>query len=225
MPVNCASWSTTITLRSASPGSVSWWACLDPRSTTVPHRCVNRRCGSWPGSMLSIWRIPAAAVAGWWTTWPEKGSRSAVTACETSCAAWAYGRSTRSRALRFQATQPRNFHAWWISVRSRLWIRCGPPTSPTSLSRRVFSNWWRSWMSSPGTCSAGNSPTALTRSSVCMPWIWRWGDGRKPEVFHSDQGCKFTSSPFIARLRAEEIKISWSGRKRCYDNILVERLW
>ena len=28
----------------------------------------------------------------------------------------------------------------------------------------------------------------------------------------------------MARLRAEEIKISWSGRKRCYDNILVERL-
>jgi putative transposase len=26
-------------------------------------------------------------------------------------------------------------------------------------------------------------------------------------------------------LRAEEIKISWSGRKRCYGNILVERLW
>jgi putative transposase len=23
----------------------------------------------------------------------------------------------------------------------------------------------------------------------------------------------------------EAIKISWSGRKRCYDNILVERLW
>jgi len=51
------------------------------------------------------------------------------------------------------------------------------------------------------------------------------GDGRKPEVFHSDQGCQFTSSAFVARLRAEEIKISWSGRKRCYDNILVERLW
>jgi putative transposase len=51
------------------------------------------------------------------------------------------------------------------------------------------------------------------------------GDGRKPEVFHSDQGCQFTSSAFVARLRAEEIKSSWSGRKRCYDNILVERLW
>lgn len=49
--------------------------------------------------------------------------------------------------------------------------------------------------------------------------------GRKPEVFHSDQGCQFTSSDFVARLQTEEIKISWSGRKRCYDNILVERLW
>jgi putative transposase len=29
----------------------------------------------------------------------------------------------------------------------------------------------------------------------------------------------------VARLQAKEIKISWSGRKRCYDNILVERLW
>jgi putative transposase len=49
--------------------------------------------------------------------------------------------------------------------------------------------------------------------------------GRKPEIFHSDQGCQFTSSDFVARLQAEKIKISWSGRKRCYDNILVERLW
>jgi putative transposase len=48
---------------------------------------------------------------------------------------------------------------------------------------------------------------------------------RKPEIFHSDQGCQFTSGDFVARLQAEEIKISWSGRKRCYDNILVERLW
>jgi putative transposase len=51
------------------------------------------------------------------------------------------------------------------------------------------------------------------------------GDGRKPEIFHSDQGCQFTSSAFVARLQEEKIKISWSGRERCYDNILVERLW
>ena len=49
--------------------------------------------------------------------------------------------------------------------------------------------------------------------------------GHRPEIFHSDQGCQFTSSEFVARLQGEKIKISWSGRKRCYDNILVERLW
>jgi putative transposase len=49
--------------------------------------------------------------------------------------------------------------------------------------------------------------------------------GRKPQIFHSDQGCQYTCAEFVARLKAEEIKISWSGRKRCYDNILVERLW
>ena len=41
-------------------------------------------------------------------------------------------------------------------------------------SRRDSSTWWRSWICSPGTCSAGSSPTALTRSSVSMPWRWHW---------------------------------------------------
>ena len=49
--------------------------------------------------------------------------------------------------------------------------------------------------------------------------------GRRPQIFHSDQGCQFTSTDFVGRLQAEKVKISWSGRKRCYDNILVERLW
>ena len=49
--------------------------------------------------------------------------------------------------------------------------------------------------------------------------------GRKPEIFHSDQGCQFTSGDFVASLQAEQIKISWSGQKRCYDNILVGQLW
>ena len=49
--------------------------------------------------------------------------------------------------------------------------------------------------------------------------------GRKPEIFNSDQWYQFTSTGFVGRLQAEGIKISWSGRKRCYDNILVERLW
>jgi putative transposase len=49
--------------------------------------------------------------------------------------------------------------------------------------------------------------------------------GRKPQLFHSYQGCQFTSSAFVQRLRAEDIKVSWSGRGRCFDNILVARLW
>jgi putative transposase len=49
--------------------------------------------------------------------------------------------------------------------------------------------------------------------------------GRRPKILHSDQGCQFTSIDFMARLQAEEIKISWSGRRRCYDNILLERQW
>ena len=48
---------------------------------------------------------------------------------------------------------------------------------------------------------------------------------RKPEIFYSDQGCQFTSSVFGSRLQADKIKISWSDRKLCYDNILIERLW
>ncbi len=33
--------------------------------------------------------------------------------------------------------------------------------------------------------------------------------GRRPEIFHSDQGCQFTSGNIVVLLQAEEIKISW----------------
>jgi putative transposase len=49
--------------------------------------------------------------------------------------------------------------------------------------------------------------------------------GRRPEIFHSEEGCQFTTGDFMARLRAKEIRIGWSGRKRFYDYILVKRLW
>ena len=54
-------------------------------------------------------------------------------------------------------------------------------------------------------------------------WKWHSEVAVKPEVFHSDRGCKFTCFDFVARLQAEKIKISWSGRKHCYDNILMQR--
>lgn len=148
------------------------WGCPGPRFTTGRCRCVNRRCGSWPGSTPSTWRILAAVAAGSWTTWPEKGFRSAATGCETSCAAWVYGRSTRNPAPRSQESRQGAIPAWWISGWSPQWIRSGPPTSLTSRCRKGSSTWWRSWICSPETFSAGSSPTALTLSSVSMHWRW-----------------------------------------------------
>jgi putative transposase len=47
----------------------------------------------------------------------------------------------------------------------------------------------------------------------------------KPMIFHSDQGSQYTSSDFVDELKSHKIKISMSGRGRCFDNILAERLW
>jgi hypothetical protein len=172
MPVNCESWSIQATLSSASAANVHCWAYPDRRITTGRHRCGNRRCGSWPGSMLSIWTIRAAVAAGWPPTWPEKASRSAAIGCESSCAAWGYGRSTRNPARPCQASHPSDFPAWWTSSKSGQRTRSGRPISPTSRCREDSSTWWQSWICSPETYSAGSCQTALTRNSVCKHWRW-----------------------------------------------------
>lgn len=46
-----------------------------------------------------------------------------------------------------------------------------------------------------------------------------------PDILNADQGVQFTSDPFTDRLNDEGIAISMAGRGRCFDNILVERLW
>ncbi len=46
-----------------------------------------------------------------------------------------------------------------------------------------------------------------------------------PDIFNSDQGCQYTSRDFTRALEAREVKISMSGKGRCFDNILIERLW
>jgi putative transposase len=45
------------------------------------------------------------------------------------------------------------------------------------------------------------------------------GGCRRPEIFHFAQGRQFTSSDFVACLQAKGIKITWSGKNRCYDSI------
>lgn len=46
-----------------------------------------------------------------------------------------------------------------------------------------------------------------------------------PGIFNTDQGSQFTSDAFTDVLKAHGVKISMDGRRRCYDNIFVERLW
>ena len=175
--------------------------------------------------MLSILKIPAAVAAGWWATWPEIGSRSAVAECGTSCVACGYERSTRSLGPRFLGDPSERLSSLVVlssvTAVDQVWATditynhlqkgflC--LVAVVDLYSRHVLSWRRS--------NSLDTEFCLEALEMALE------GGRKPWVFYSDQGCQFTSSAFVARLHAEEIKISWSGRKRCYDNILVERLW
>ncbi len=77
-----------------------------------------------------------------------------------------------------------------------------------------FSRYVISW-------SVSNSLESL----FCMDALDEALRSSKPQVFHSDQGCQYTSSDFVDELKSRKIKVSMSGRGRCFDNILAERLW
>ena len=62
-------------------------------------------------------------------------------------------------------------------------------------------------------------------SLFCMDALDEALRGSRPNMFHSDQGCQYTGNDFTGELIAQKIKISMSGRGRCFDNILAERLW
>lgn len=47
----------------------------------------------------------------------------------------------------------------------------------------------------------------------------------KPLIMNTDQGTQFTSRDWVNQLIDNEIKISMSGKGRCFDNIFVERFW
>lgn len=46
-----------------------------------------------------------------------------------------------------------------------------------------------------------------------------------PEIFNTDQGSQYTSNDFTKMLIGNNIKISMDHKGRCFDNILIERLW
>ena len=47
----------------------------------------------------------------------------------------------------------------------------------------------------------------------------------RPMIFHCDQGRQYTCDKFIKALQDRGIEISMSGKGRCFDNIVNERLW
>ena len=62
-------------------------------------------------------------------------------------------------------------------------------------------------------------------TSFCLEALNRALQGKRPEIFNTDQGVQFTSKDFTDRLKQAETRISWDGRGRALDNIFVERLW
>lgn len=47
----------------------------------------------------------------------------------------------------------------------------------------------------------------------------------RPEIFNTDQGVQFSSTPFVAVLESQKVRISMDGKGRFMDNIFIERLW
>jgi putative transposase len=46
-----------------------------------------------------------------------------------------------------------------------------------------------------------------------------------PEIINSDQGTQYTSHTYIDLLKSKGVRVSMSGKGKCWDNIFVERFW
>jgi putative transposase len=46
-----------------------------------------------------------------------------------------------------------------------------------------------------------------------------------PEIINSDQGIQYTSHAYTDLLKNKGVRISMSGKGKCWDNIFVERFW
>ena len=59
----------------------------------------------------------------------------------------------------------------------------------------------------------------------CLSALERALSCSSPLIFNSDRGAQFTSDAFTTRLESANIRISWTGAGRVFDNIFIERLW
>jgi putative transposase len=62
-------------------------------------------------------------------------------------------------------------------------------------------------------------------SDFCVRCLERALATATPEIFNTDQGVQYTSDDFTKTLLTAEVQISMNGVGRCFDNIMVERLW
>jgi putative transposase len=46
-----------------------------------------------------------------------------------------------------------------------------------------------------------------------------------PQIVNTDQGSQYTSKAWVERVKKAGAKVSMTGARRCWDNIMVERLW
>lgn len=62
-------------------------------------------------------------------------------------------------------------------------------------------------------------------AAFCVTALQQALQQARPNIFNTDQGTQFTAHDFTDELIAAGVRISMDGRGRCFDNILVERLW
>jgi putative transposase len=62
-------------------------------------------------------------------------------------------------------------------------------------------------------------------SDFCIQALHQALTQATPEIFNSDQGSQYTCEDFTAILKQAHVQISMAGAGRCFDNIMVERLW
>lgn len=67
--------------------------------------------------------------------------------------------------------------------------------------------------------------TALTLAALNQALILRRIDPQPNLLFHSDQGCQYTSAAYQQRLKAMGITPSMSRRGNCWDNAVMERFF
>ncbi len=62
-------------------------------------------------------------------------------------------------------------------------------------------------------------------AEFCVTALDRVLERCRPEIFNTDKGCQYTSHQFTGCLKELGVQISMDGRGRCFDNIMIERLW